>query len=410
MIEKILKSSKRLVDMISLDFKRKYFGDVKDLLENWERLIWFFGKRWTGKTYMALQFLKQFWWVYILAHDFYVVKEWIFKIIENLYENFWYKFFVIDEVHRYPNWCIEIKNIYDLFSDIKLIVTWSQKVAVDECQVDLSRRFYIKYFDVLDFCEFLIYLWKLKNWCYISANVLEDNKKINEFIMSLDFDILHFWNIYKRWWAYPFTAKLKEDTAVYKLQSVIDISIYEDLPVVFDLSKEEIKIVKNFLLELANSPVFEFSSKNIMKKLNINKYSYYDILQWLEKVDLISIVTNFSKKGWKIWREFKKVLFSDWNLRYSFLSVFEDRLLWGLREDWFVNFIKNLDFAIWWSSKQDFIVRWADGNIWSFEIWWKNKKIKSKYQIWEKFRLVLDDIVFAEDFKIPLWLFGMMKK
>jgi len=51
------------------------------------------------------------------------------------------------------------------------------------------------------------------------------------------------------------------------------------LPVVFDLSKEEIKIVKNFLLELANSPVFEFSSKNIMKKLNINKYSYYGILQ-----------------------------------------------------------------------------------------------------------------------------------
>jgi len=34
MIEKILKSSKRLVDMISLDFKRKYFEDVKDLLEN----------------------------------------------------------------------------------------------------------------------------------------------------------------------------------------------------------------------------------------------------------------------------------------------------------------------------------------------------------------------------------------
>jgi hypothetical protein len=39
-----------------------------------------------------------------------------------------------------------------------------------------------------------------------------------------------------------------------------------------------------------------------------------------------------------------------------------------LREDWFVNFIRNLGFAIWWSSKQDFIVRWADGNIWSFEI------------------------------------------
>jgi hypothetical protein len=124
---------------------------------------------------------------------------------------------------------------------------------------------------------------------------------------------------------------------------------------------------------------------------------------------LVNIITNFSQKASKIWKEFKKILFSDGNIRYSFLASFEDRTIGGIREDWFVNFIKNIWLNIRWSSKQDFIVKWNDGRFVKFEIGWKNKKIKPRYEVDEDFYLVLDDIRFASEKRIPLWWFWLLK-
>ena len=86
------------------------------------------------------------------------------------------------------------------------------------------------------------------------------------------------------------------------------------------------------------------------------------------------------------------------------MAAFENRVLGGLREDWFVNFVKNLGLDIWRSSIQDFLVKWVDGRILKFEVGGKNKKIKPKYEVDENFFLVLDDVVWAQDHKLPLWV------
>jgi predicted AAA+ superfamily ATPase len=165
----------------------------------------------------------------------------------------------------------------------------------------LSRRLIVIDFDVLDFCEYLIFNKLITDECWIDIKEIFNFPKINQLVLEkLPENILFYRDRYKKWSAYPFAVNSDEKIVVKKLQNILDIAIFEDLPLVFELAPEDIKKVKTFLIELAYSPVFEFSAKKIKEKLNISKYTYYDILKALEKIKLVNIITNFSQKASKI--------------------------------------------------------------------------------------------------------------
>ncbi len=406
MLENILNYSENLLKSVNFSFKRKYYKKIKNLLNNDEKIIWIFWKRWVWKTYLSLQLLKEKGGVYLLAHSNEVIKNSIFNIVKSLKDNFWYNFFVIDEIHKYPNWQLELKNIYDLIPDINLIISGSSKVSIEKSKVDLSRRIYFEYFDVLDFAEFLEFnSLKSKR---IEIEKVFDPVYVNNLIKSFDFDILKYWDIYKNYGAYPFWKKLSNKVIFQKIQSIIDISIYEDLPVVLDIDNELLKKLKKFLIIISDSPVFELNAKNIIEELAIDKNDYYAILEALERIWLINIIKNFSSKSFNHNRVFKKILFSDWNLRASFSSLFEERIVWWIREDFFVNFIINNYLELFWSPNSDFKVK-INNIFYTFEIWGKNKKIKTKYLEENNLYLVLDNIKFMENKKIPLFIFWMLK-
>ena len=46
----------------------------------------------------------------------------------------------LDEVHKYPTWSREIKNIYDSYPDIKIVFTGSSLLEIHKGEADLSRR------------------------------------------------------------------------------------------------------------------------------------------------------------------------------------------------------------------------------------------------------------------------------
>src|SRR5690606_2723451 len=50
------------------------------------------------------------------------------------------KILFIDEVHKYPNWAKEIKNIYDFYKDLKIVFTGSSIIDINRQNADLSRR------------------------------------------------------------------------------------------------------------------------------------------------------------------------------------------------------------------------------------------------------------------------------
>ena len=67
--------------------------------------------------------------------------------LENTLYDFVYDFYkkgglfiAIDEVYKYPNWAIEVKNIYDDMPHLRLVFTGSSLLQIHQAKADLSRR------------------------------------------------------------------------------------------------------------------------------------------------------------------------------------------------------------------------------------------------------------------------------
>ena len=65
------------------------------------------------------------------------------------------KWLFIDEVHKYPGWSREIKEIYDLYRDLNIVLSGSSLIQINDGQADLSRRLMPYDMPGLSFREFL---------------------------------------------------------------------------------------------------------------------------------------------------------------------------------------------------------------------------------------------------------------
>lgn len=139
-MENLKLKSNIVVDEQSMEIIRAQSRNI-----DWnDRLIGIVGVRGTGKTTILLQRLKEMYGfsneaIYITMDDIYFTS--------NLLSDFALKFrqqggkaLFIDEVHKYPDWAREIKNIYDFYKDLKIVFTGSSIIDISRQNADLSRR------------------------------------------------------------------------------------------------------------------------------------------------------------------------------------------------------------------------------------------------------------------------------
>ena len=62
---------------------------------------------------------------------------------------------MLDEVHKYPNWSQELKNIYDDFPELKVVFTGSWLLEILNARADLSRRAIVYEMQGFSFREYL---------------------------------------------------------------------------------------------------------------------------------------------------------------------------------------------------------------------------------------------------------------
>lgn len=80
----------------------------------------------------------------------------------------------IDEVHKYPKWSLEMKNVYDNYPELKKVFTGSSMLKIYRSDADLSRRA-VKYeLHGLSFREYLS-LEKIIDLPILSLDEILDN-------------------------------------------------------------------------------------------------------------------------------------------------------------------------------------------------------------------------------------------
>ncbi len=91
-------------------------------------MICIIGARGVGKTTLILQYIKEKLdtkkALYVSADDRYFRENRLLDLADNFYKNAG-EYLFIDEIHKYPDWSRELKNIYDSFPTLKVIFSGS---------------------------------------------------------------------------------------------------------------------------------------------------------------------------------------------------------------------------------------------------------------------------------------------
>lgn len=371
---------------------------------NWDaKGICIYGDRGVGKTTLMCQYLITKYKLvdkalYISADNIHVLSNGLFNIAQDYFSLGGQALF-IDEVHKYPNWSIELKNILDTYKTKQIIFSASSSLDLKGSKADLSRRVVYHELRGLSFREFLDFN-KITN---IKPYQLEDvlNNHIEIASSLKDLTILKQFKLYLEKGYYPFYFENKKDY-LSQLNNVIEKVISEDIAVVYNLRQNTLPVLKKILWLVSSSEGLMPNIDKISRNLGVSREIIYNSFEYLDRAGLISNVQP-KTRGIKLARKPGKVFIDNTNLIYAInTSLKQSNLLGNIRESFFVNQIKK-DYEIFLHNKADFILE----NDLVFEVGGKNKDLR-QIQDEPKGYLAVDDIELGFGRKIPLYLFGLL--
>jgi len=393
-INYFLRKQTLLISQISTEFIRI---DYLEHLKEDEKLIGIIGSRGVGKTTLLLQYLKGSTqkYLYFSADDVVFQDLRLYDLVDEAY-SLGRKLIVIDEIHKYPNWAGEIKNIYDSFPDIKIRISGSSMINILFEKYDLSRRLVLYRVPHLSFREFLS-MQKREHFEVLRfEEILNNAEKLSSDLVFRHDDLFALFRDYLEYGAYPFFIEGKKNFA-QKLFNALDKVINEDIPSINKINYAHIIIFKKLIFRLveARKP-FQVNVAKLSREFGISEptlYTYFDILQ---KSKIITPIKKYSKK---ISKKPEKLLFSNTNILYSYAKEFDKEVEIGVvRETFFVNCFD----TIFYSDIGDFRV-----DKYIFEIGGRGKSFQQIKDVENSF-VVADIDYTVENKKIPLWLFGFL--
>jgi len=394
-INYFIKKQTLLISKVSIDFIRT---DYLHYLQDNEKLVGIIGSRGVGKTTLLLQYLKlsSRSYIYISADDAIFQDIRLYDLVDEAY-TLGRKIVAIDEIHKYPNWAMELKNIYDSFPDIQIRISGSSMINILYEKYDLSRRLVLYTTPHLSFREFLSIEKGLKFDKLKLEDILKDSIALSSDLVFRYDDLYGLFREYLVCGAYPFYIEGKKSFSK-KLFNALDKVINEDIPSLNKIEFSHIIIFKKLIFRLieARKP-FQVNIAKLSRELGISEPTLYTYLEILDKSKIVKSLKKYSKK---ISKKPQKLLFSNTNILYSYAKEFDKEVEIGtVREIFFVNCFEN----IFYSDIGDFKV-----GDYIFEIGGKNKGFKQIQDIKKSF--VVADIDYTiEERRVPLWLFGFLE-
>ena len=395
-MEKLREKYLRLISSEDYPLKRFLFSEI-----DWnDRFIVIKGQRGTGKTTLLLQYIRSHFsnpeqTLYVSLDDIYFSNNTISDVVDEFVKDDG-KYIFIDEVHRYKNWAQEIKNIYDFYPDLSLVITGSSALDFYINISDLGRRASVYSLPELSFREYLNFVYSKDFPTFSIEEIIENHEQIAVKINS-EIKSLKMFRQYLKNGAYPFIIE-NENKFYEKLEAVIDTVIDSDIPAVENITYESRIKLKKLLLLLASSSPFKVNMSELSRKLETTRDVLIKYLHLLNKSGIV-IFLSTDGIGHTILRKPDKIYLSNSNLLYSLTNNVN---MGTIRETFFLNqvsFLKDVKYP----ATGDFLV---DGKY-TFEIGGKNKTQKQISGIKDSF-LALDDIEYGHKNKIPLWLFGFL--
>ncbi|MCY7410726.1 MAG: AAA family ATPase [Chitinophagales bacterium] len=389
--------SKDKVSEVSLEKKRYLYTQIP-----WnQRLIGILGGRGTGKTTLLLQHLKETYGksskgLYVSLDDIYFSDNRLYNLATT-FRRGGGKALYLDEVHKYPDWSQEIKNLYDDFKDLKIYFTGSSLLQLAKQKGDLSRRALFFYLEGLSFREFLDF----KKVISIDAVKLPDLLKNHEEIarqLSRKMKPYEHFPFYIKKGAYPFVFE-DEDNYWQRLDETIQLTIENDMALYEGFDAGNFRKMKQLLFVIAANVPFK---PNVMKLSDRTGITRNTIIRYFDLLERGKVLRALHASGIGIGSMQKPEKLYLYNTNLAFALAGENTNAGTLRETFFANQLSVMH-KLTVPHDGDFMV---DGKY-TFEVSGKNKTAHQVKNIRNSF-VVSDEIEKGINNKIPLWLFGLL--
>ena len=393
----IIDISDRLVQAATDNFTRYLYHKI-----TWEeRLIGLIGAKGTGKTTMLLQHIKQNFpekqkALYASLDNIWFSKNSLWELAEQ-FNAYGGTHLFLDEVHKYPTWAREIKNIYDSFPDLNVIFTGSSMLEIHQQSVDLSRRVVSYELKGLSFREFLEYEYNLKLEKQRLEDILSNHREIANSII-FDFKILPAFKKYLQTGYYPFYKKSRGNY-YYAIQQSINKTLEEDLPAIEPVEYATILKIKKMLAIISEMVPYQPNIVELGASMETARQLVVKYLYMLDKAGILMCISDTKEKLNALSKP-EKVYLENTNIIYSLAK--DSANSGNLRETFFANQLRE-KHTVKVAKTGDFLV----DNKYTFEIGGKNKTGEQIRNTNNAF-VVADDMESGFQNKIPLWMFGLL--
>ncbi len=388
-MESLIRTHRLLLESTESGFVRYLHDQI-----SWEsRLVAILGSRGVGKTTLILQHIKLHDSVneslFVTADDLYFTTHTLVDLATQFYQEGGKRLY-IDEIHKYKGWSTEIKNIYDLLPQLKVVYTGSSILDLERGGADLSRRKLEYRLSGLSFREYL----HIRSGIEVPLHSMEEVLSNNIRFPYKEHRPLQLFKEYLQSGYYPF---FKEDGYIMRLKSVINQTLESDIPEFAQMSVSTAHKLRKLLYIIAQSVPFKPNFSKLSRDLDISRNSVPDLMFYLEKAGVINQLRD-DTKGIKLLGKVDKVYLNNPNLAYA-ISESEPNI-GNIRETIFFALMRTTH-EVTTSSTGDFTI-----GKYNFEVGGKNKGTKQIAGVADSY-IVKDEIEYGHMNTTPLWAFGL---
>ena len=378
---------------------------VRQLMNSidWEKqLVSIRGSRGVGKTTLMRQYIRKTYGVnagealYLVMDSMYFTTHSLLDVAER-FHLMGGKHLFLDEVHKYPTWSREIKEICDLWPDMKITFTGSSLLQILNADADLSRRVLSYDMTGLSFREYLQFYKGIELPSYPLDKLLSDADEICKQVC----DACHpqpLFEEYLRVGYYPFYDG-NEQEYYSRIENVVSFIIDQEMTQFCGVEPAYTRKLKAMLLFLANNVPYDVSIAKLSSYLEINKTTVLSYLSSMQRAELLNLLYADNLSVTKMQKP-DKVYIHNPNMLYA-LSTEEK--IGTIRECFVVNQLSAKHTVEYGKTQGDFKI---DGKI-TFEVGGKDKSFEQIADIPDSYVLA-DSMMFPIGKKLPLWIVGFL--
>ena len=398
-MEKLFEKKDQLLRLTSMNIVREAMNTI-----NWDaQLICLRGARGVGKTTLMLQYIKSHYRpmsnevLYVSLDAVYFSTHTLIDLADRFYKNGGKHLFV-DEVHKYNSWSREIKEIYDTYPDMRVVISGSSLLNILGGDADLSRRCIPYELHGLSFREYLQFFHNIQ----IQPRSLQDILEHPEEICSEVLDKCHPLPLFKDYLQhgyFPFYLKSKENYATL-IEQVVNYVIETELPQCYGVDMAMVRKIKALMSIVSSSIPYEVDATKLSGVIGVHRTTVVNYLYMLDKAKLINMLFAEAKTIKKLQKP-DKIYIENPNMLYA---LAEGNVEIGTaRETFCINQLR-VHHNVEYSKKQgDFRV---DGKY-TFEIGGQSKGFGQVAGVSDSYVLA-DGIETPFGRKLPLWIIGFL--